>query len=132
MPRAERAQARPAPPRASQWLLKTLVFVLVCALPTWGSMRLLVAGQAWVAVVYAALSLLAFVLYWHDKRRARSHGQRIAEKLLHLSELCGGWPGALLAQQAFRHKTRKVSYQGVFWMIVLAHQAIWLEQWLRR
>ncbi|WP_147463771.1 DUF1294 domain-containing protein, partial [Pseudomonas amygdali] len=41
----------------------------------------------------------------------------------------GGWPGALLAQQVFRHKTRKVSFQIVFWLIVLAHQVLWLD-WL--
>jgi hypothetical protein len=40
---------------------------------------------------------------------------RTPEKVLHASELLGGWPGALLAQQLFRHKTRKVSYQLVFW-----------------
>lgn len=40
-------------------------------------------------------------------------------------ELLGGWPGALIAQQKFRHKTRKVSFQVVFWAIVLVHQAFW-------
>jgi uncharacterized membrane protein YsdA (DUF1294 family) len=48
---------------------------------------------------------------------------------LHFFELLGGWPGALLAQQCFRHKTRKVSFQLLFWMIVAAHQAFWLD-WL--
>ena len=43
-------------------------------------------------------------------------------------ELLGGWPGALLAQQLLRHKTKKTSYQGVFWLIVLVHQVYWLDQ----
>jgi len=41
--------------------------------------------------------------------------------------LLGGWPGALLAQQRFRHKTRKLSYQAVFWLIVLLHQVFWID-----
>ena len=38
--------------------------------------------------------------------------------------LGGGWAAAYLAQRLFRHKTAKGSYQLVFWMIVLAHQAV--------
>jgi hypothetical protein len=46
---------------------------------------------------------------------AGAPGLAHTEKVLHASELLGGWPGALLAQQLFRHKTRKVSYQLVSW-----------------
>ncbi|MGV8663884.1 DUF1294 domain-containing protein, partial [Pseudomonas aeruginosa] len=42
----------------------------------------------------------------------------------------GGWPGALVAQQVFRHKTRKLSFQLVFWGIVLLHQSFWLDSLL--
>ena len=52
---------------------------------------------------------------------------RTPETTLHLFELAGGWPGALLAQQAFRHKTRKPSYQVAFWLIVVLHQALWID-----
>ena len=41
-------------------------------------------------------------------------------------ELLGGWPGALLGQRRFRHKTRKRSYQLVFWLIGALHLAAWL------
>ena len=57
-----------------------------------------------------------------DKRRAREHGRRIPENLLHLTELCGGWPGAFLAQRRLRHKVSKVGFQVQFWLIVLTHQ----------
>jgi len=30
----------------------------------------------------------------------------------------------------FRHKTRKVSFQLVFWLIVLLHQAYWVDRLL--
>lgn len=47
---------------------------------------------------------------------------------LHALELLGGWPGALLAQQLLRHKTKKTSYQVVFWLTILMHQVYWLDQ----
>ena len=46
----------------------------------------------------------------------------MSEAQLHLLELLGGWPGALLAQRRLRHKCSKRSYQIVFWLIVLAYQ----------
>ncbi|MEC7816035.1 MAG: cold shock and DUF1294 domain-containing protein [Pseudomonadota bacterium] len=74
-----------------------------------------------IVAAYGGVSLVSFVMYWIDKRSAQRGGQRIAEKTLHLFELCCGWPGALIAQQAFRHKTRKGSYQFVFWLAVLCN-----------
>jgi uncharacterized membrane protein YsdA (DUF1294 family) len=33
--------------------------------------------------------------------------------------LIGGWPGALIAQQVLRHKSRKNAFQFMFWMTVV-------------
>jgi uncharacterized membrane protein YsdA (DUF1294 family) len=74
-----------------------------------------------ILAVYCGMSLVLFVMYWIDKRAAQRSAQRTAENTLHLFELCCGWPGALLAQQIFRHKTRKGSYQFVFWLAVLSN-----------
>lgn len=74
-----------------------------------------------ILAAYGGVSLVLFAMYWIDKRAAQRGAQRTAEKTLHLFELCCGWPGALLAQQVFRHKTRKGSYQFVFWLAVLAN-----------
>jgi len=41
--------------------------------------------------------------------------------------MLGGWPGAFLAQRVFRHKTSKLSYQVVFWAIVLVYQLVALD-----
>lgn len=74
-----------------------------------------------ILAAYGGVSLVLFVMYWIDKRAAQRGGQRTAENTLHLFEFCCGWPGALMAQQVFRHKTRKGSYQFVFWLAVLAN-----------
>lgn len=110
---------------------KLLVFVGLCLLPVGGALQMLVSGQSWLpAVAYPLTSLVSFALYWRDKQQARNQAWRTPEKVLHASELCGGWPGALLAQQMFRHKTRKLSFQLSFWAIVALHQLFWVDHLL--
>lgn len=76
------------------------------------------AGVAgWVVLA----SLITFFLYVSDKRKARTAAWRTPEKVLHLWELAGGWPGAFIAQRVLRHKSSKVSYLVVFWLIVAVH-----------
>ena len=70
---------------------------------------------------YASLSLAAYVAYARDKAAAERRARRTPENSLHLLGLLGGWPGALVAQQQFRHKTAKLSFQMVFWLTVLAN-----------
>jgi len=111
--------------------LKLAAMALLCALPLYGVISIGLRGGSWLPLlVYPVLSAIAFGLYGHDKSQARKQGPRTPEKLLHATELLGGWPGALVAQQVFRHKTRKVSYQTVFWLIVLAHQLFWIDRLL--
>lgn len=79
----------------------------------------------WIGWGYGVASLVTLGVYRWDKYRAQKAQWRIAEATLHLLELGGGWPGALIAQRLFRHKNRKVSFQVVFWLIVLGHLALW-------
>lgn len=67
-----------------------------------------------VGALYATASLLAYVAYAMDKSAARRGAWRTKESTLHLLALAGGWPGALIAQRRFRHKSRKQSFQNVF------------------
>jgi len=78
------------------------------------------------AAVYAVMSFVTFIVYWIDKRAAVRDRRRVPETRLHLLELLGGWPGALVAQILVRHKSRKLSYQIVFWLIVALHAAAWI------
>ena len=84
------------------------------------------AVSLWVPVVYTLMSLVAFATYAADKAQAGLGKGRVSERALHLIELAGGWPGALVAQRQFRHKTRKARFQLIFWLIVLIHLiAVW-------
>jgi uncharacterized membrane protein YsdA (DUF1294 family) len=81
-----------------------------------------------IAVVYLTASVVAFCAYAIDKAAARRGGRRIPERTLHLIALLGGWPGALVAQRIFRHKTIKASFQRMFWFTVVLNCAVvgWL------
>ncbi|ROS01947.1 uncharacterized membrane protein YsdA (DUF1294 family) [Sinobacterium caligoides] len=76
-------------------------------------------------VLYVVMSVCAYVQCWLDKRRAERRQSRLSERSLHFVELLGGWPGALLAQRRFRHKTRKKTYRWVVRAIVLLHALAW-------
>lgn len=82
--------------------------------------------QAIVLAVYAAASVVAFVVYAHDKSAARNNQRRTPETTLHLISLAGGWPGALLAQKVIRHKSSKVEFQRVFWVTVAVNCVVLL------
>ncbi len=77
----------------------------------------------WLLAWYAVCSAVTFLLYWHDKRAARTQRWRTPERSLQLLALAGGWPGALLAQAALRHKHRKADFQWVFLLCVIANVA---------
>ena len=127
-PRQPGRAERPDSPAIRNLPAKLLVLAALCALPAWGALALLERGVVWVALAYPLVSLFSFGQYWLDKQSAQKGRWRTPENSLHIAELAGGWPGALVAQQAFRHKTRKASFQGVFWVIVALHQAFWVDQ----
>ena len=69
--------------------------------------------------LYLAASVVAFAAYGLDKSAARNGRWRTQEGTLHFFGVLGGWPGALAAQWLLRHKTRKRSFQVVFWLMVV-------------
>jgi uncharacterized membrane protein YsdA (DUF1294 family)/cold shock CspA family protein len=75
--------------------------------------------------IYAAVSFLTIWAYSYDKRAAQIGLRRTPERRLHMLEALGGWPGALLAQIFYRHKSQKTSYQIGFWLIVAGHGFLW-------
>ena len=79
----------------------------------------------WLLGWYAVASVVTIIAYGLDKRAATTGRWRTREKTLHTLALLGGWPGALVAQRAFHHKTRKAGFQVITWLVVLLHGAAW-------
>ena len=72
-----------------------------------------------VLALYLVVSAISFSVYRRDKLAARQNQWRTGEGTLILLGLLGGWPGAFVAQQLFHHKTKKRSFQIVFWITVV-------------
>ena len=82
-----------------------------------------------ILVLYLAASAASIVVYAVDKSAARHGRWRARESTLHLLAVIGGWPGALVAQRLFRHKSRKPSFQAVFLLTVVLNCALLLWFW---
>ena len=112
--------------RARRWMTFGSVFWLVSAtiLLTLAFTRKGVSLPASLAIYLlftVVTSFLAFVFYGVDKYRAAKDKPRISERTLHILSALGGWPGAYLGSRLFRHKTLKMSFRAVFWIIVALH-----------
>lgn len=73
---------------------------------------------------FLSASFVTLVIYGADKYAARKSWQRVPEKTLLLFGLAGGWPGALFAQQVFRHKTQKQPFKTWFMLSVVVNVLI--------
>jgi len=114
-----------APSNHAVWPRKIIgVAFLVLLLLAWLLSRMPLA----VLLPYAGASLVAFILYGADKAAAQNNRWRTPESTLHLFALVGGWPGALIAQDIFRHKSKKEEFQTIFWTTVVLNCAalVWL------
>ncbi len=72
-----------------------------------------------IIVLFIVFSALAYERYAKDKKAAQKGEWRVPEKTLHFLSLLCGWPGAIIAQQRLRHKTKKVNFRVVFWLTML-------------
>ncbi|MGR4068641.1 DUF1294 domain-containing protein [Billgrantia sp. C5P2] len=97
-------------------------FALLAALSALGHMPMQLLA------VYPLLSVITFAMYGIDKAAAGKGRRRTPEATLLFAGLIGGWPGALVAQRLFRHKTRKQPFQAMFWCGVVVNCAVfgWL------
>ncbi|MFC3282639.1 DUF1294 domain-containing protein [Litchfieldella rifensis] len=124
-PKAERVgyrkAARHAAPRSKGLMMAcgmvAAFFALLAALTAAGHIPLQLVAA------YALLSVITFAMYGFDKAAAGRGHWRTAEATLQFAGLIGGWPGALVAQRLFRHKTRKQPFQAIFWCGLVANCA---------
>jgi uncharacterized membrane protein YsdA (DUF1294 family)/cold shock CspA family protein len=101
---------------AAGFLLFVVCAVLVSAIPVH------------ILLLYLIVSTATFGAYALDKSAAKRGAWRTSESTLHLLALVGGWPGALIAQNRLRHKSRKQSFRAVFWATVAINCSalVWL------
>ena len=92
--------------------LATLFLAVICGLAARGMLPLAVPA------VYVIASVAAGVAYGIDKSAAQRGAWRTPERTLHVLALMGGWPGAVVAQKVFRHKSRKLSFRFAFWATI--------------
>jgi uncharacterized membrane protein YsdA (DUF1294 family) len=80
-----------------------------------------------IALVYVAyltlMSVVTFLYYGWDKRQSRIDGWRTPETRLHWLAFLGGWPGAMIGQKFFRHKTQKSGFKILTWAAAILHFA---------
>ena len=69
--------------------------------------------------VYFLASFITLLVYGWDKWSAKRQRSRVSEQNLHLLALAGGWPGALVAQHLFHHKSSKKPFLMMFWFTVM-------------
>lgn len=113
-------------PRSVKTILALgLVCCVLSAIFVLGEKNIFPAG---IFGFYVLACVVTFCAYAIDKSAAKNDRGRISENLLHLLELVGGWPGALVAQRLLRHKSIKYSYQIAYWLCVVGN--ILLLAWL--
>jgi len=81
-----------------------------------------------VLPLYFVISIFTFTMYAIDKSSAKNGDWRTPESTLHFLSLIGGWPGAIIAQQKLRHKSKKEDFRMVFWVTVILNVSIFI--WL--
>jgi uncharacterized membrane protein YsdA (DUF1294 family)/cold shock CspA family protein len=98
------------------WVMFATVLVFILAL---FAMVLIQKLPFFIPLAYSVLSLLLFREFRHDKQAAKKDRWRIPENRMHLLSVLGGWPGALVAQQGLRHKSKKYTFLIPFWLTIL-------------
>ena len=102
--------------------LSVSFFIIISSLAVTGKIPLSLLA------LYFVCSLITFIAYAVDKSAAQRGAWRTSESTLHLLSLVGGWPGAIIAQQKLRHKSKKQSFRFTFWVTVLLNCSVftWL------
>ena len=77
-----------------------------------------------IGLYYLCMNIIAFILYGLDKKYAREGRWRIPEKTLLGIAVIGGAAGAWIGMQAFRHKTKHLSFRILVPVFVVVHVGI--------
>ena len=88
---------------------------LLLAIAAVGSLFTPYSCAIWLLLV----NILTLVVYGVDKMAARKAWRRVPELTLLVFGVVGGWPGAIVGQQLFRHKTQKQPFKTYFIISVI-------------
>lgn len=110
----EKKAEKPKEARGSLTTIGIIIFALITL-----TSALLNKTPIWLPIIYLVVSCLTFLVYWRDKAAAQKDRWRTPESTLHMLALTGGWPGAALAQQKLRHKSKKQEFRFIYWITVL-------------
>ncbi len=72
-----------------------------------------------VVMWFLLANVLTLAIYGIDKTAARKTWRRVPESTLLVFGVVGGWPGAIVGQQLFRHKTQKQPFKTYFIVSVI-------------
>lgn len=75
----------------------------------------------YIIIYLAAMSVVTFILFGADKRKAKAHKWRIPEKTLLGLSLLGGFAGGFLGMEFFRHKTK----HWYFYAVMIVSLVLW-------
>ena len=120
----QKNQGRPSAPWWGNFFLRLADFYWL--LPFAGFCIYWTSGRIFytLALMFPAACCASFCFYGVDKILAAKQYRRISEWRLLAWDLLGGWPGGILGQYIFRHKTVKVSYRIKFVLCVLLNSAL--------
>ena len=90
---------------------------LLLGLAALGSFFTLHPFMMWFLLV----NVLTVVIYGVDKLAACKGWRRVPEITLLVFGVVGGWPGAIVGQQCFRHKTQKQPFKTYFVISVIVN-----------
>jgi uncharacterized membrane protein YsdA (DUF1294 family) len=77
-----------------------------------------------VALYLLAINAMTFAAFAWDKRAAERQAWRVPERRLLMLAAFGGTPGALVAQQTLRHKTRKEPFRTSLWTVTAVQMGL--------
>lgn len=96
---------------------------LACSLTALAFLAVTAYFSVVLAAVYFILSTVSYLMYKFDKqiavtpkKKKQAYRARIPEKNLHLADILGGWPGALVSRAVYNHKTSKPGFIRLFWL----------------
>ncbi len=114
-------------PAARKTSALVLGYVAIVGFAAIMALTIIVWGMPlWVLAIYGGVSLISLLFYRQDKLAAINGTRRVPEEQLHLLGIVGGWPGGVVAQHIFKHKTQKARFARYFWFTVALNVLIFV------